>query len=498
MNILIVGNGFDLSHYLPTKYDHFMDVMKAIEEKQTGDKVNDLSIHTVNEWIEEIDKTFEKRKEQSDPNYSMDFDELFSRTRDPDFIKKTKDFYLTEQIQLSAKDVLKLQYRLELNCWYQYFKKHVNDVKTWIDFEQKIESALTLAFKVIKKIHLKFEKYGKIDATIRNLTKTNSDKDDEKIYLSELDMDLLNKLELFILNSDYGKVTVSNFGSIADSRKGFINDNWFHVKGKTEYGFSSEKYISYLNRQLDEFIDIFNQYLELIVSQLESKNQFKIDADDWIFPKIIYSFNYTNTYKRFYQHKKAKTEFLHGSHGQEQNIVLGISDLEDESLKKIKAYGFTKYHQKLFKDTDYLFLDEYKTRISNNEKAIDKLMKQYQRNIDINNDREILMRMKKDIDVLEFNRKLNLYFYIWGHSLDISDKDYIIDLFSLNDDLDRNVRVVVYYFDKNAKFALLNNLLAILGKDKIEHWMKKDWLQFKENPKITPENAITLQDLPKL
>ncbi|HAV3447557.1 TPA: hypothetical protein JIE24_001087, partial [Acinetobacter baumannii] len=24
MNILIVGNGFDLSHYLPTKYDHFM------------------------------------------------------------------------------------------------------------------------------------------------------------------------------------------------------------------------------------------------------------------------------------------------------------------------------------------------------------------------------------------------------------------------------------------------------------------------------------------
>ena len=33
MNILIVGNGFDLSHYLPTKYDHFMDVMQSIEEK---------------------------------------------------------------------------------------------------------------------------------------------------------------------------------------------------------------------------------------------------------------------------------------------------------------------------------------------------------------------------------------------------------------------------------------------------------------------------------
>ena len=31
MNILIVGNGFDLSHYLPTKYDHFMVAMGAIE-----------------------------------------------------------------------------------------------------------------------------------------------------------------------------------------------------------------------------------------------------------------------------------------------------------------------------------------------------------------------------------------------------------------------------------------------------------------------------------
>ncbi len=39
--------------------------------------------------------------------------------------------------------------------------------------------------------------------------------------------------------------------------------------------------------------------------------------------------------------------------------------------------------------------------------------------------------------------------------------------------LDRNVRVTVYYFDKNAKFALPNNLLAILGKDKVEQLDEK-------------------------
>ncbi|HAV3450548.1 TPA: hypothetical protein JIE09_001136, partial [Acinetobacter baumannii] len=39
MNILIVGNGFDLSHYLPTKYDHFMVAMGAIEnwDEQKGE-----------------------------------------------------------------------------------------------------------------------------------------------------------------------------------------------------------------------------------------------------------------------------------------------------------------------------------------------------------------------------------------------------------------------------------------------------------------------------
>ena len=42
MNILIVGNGFDLSHYLPTKYDHFMLVMKAIEKKDLEKPINDV------------------------------------------------------------------------------------------------------------------------------------------------------------------------------------------------------------------------------------------------------------------------------------------------------------------------------------------------------------------------------------------------------------------------------------------------------------------------
>lgn len=92
---------------------------------------------------------------------------------------------------------------------------------------------------------------------------------------------------------------------------------------------------------------------------------------------------------------------------------------------------------------------------------------------------------------MEDQSKLNLNISIWGHSLDLSDQDYIKDLFSLNDDIDRNVRVTVYYFNKPAKFALLNNLLAILEKDKVEEWMKKKWLQFKPNPEIKFNEMIS-------
>lgn len=62
MNILIVGNGFDLSHYLPTKYDHFMDVMGAIEEKDTGGKLNNLEVNSLEKWMQVLDEMFEWKR----------------------------------------------------------------------------------------------------------------------------------------------------------------------------------------------------------------------------------------------------------------------------------------------------------------------------------------------------------------------------------------------------------------------------------------------------
>jgi hypothetical protein len=113
MNILIVGNGFDLAHYLPTKYDHFMGAMQAIEA-----------------W--DITKG------------DMNFDDLFKSfyQKEEWFFSYTKAMYKTDEIKLTVDQINNLKTQLKENVWYQYFSDHVKELKTWIDFETKIEEAL--------------------------------------------------------------------------------------------------------------------------------------------------------------------------------------------------------------------------------------------------------------------------------------------------------------------------------------------------------------------
>jgi hypothetical protein len=479
MNILIVGNGFDLSHYLPTKYDHFMDVMEAIENKNTGEKINNLKSNTLNEWMELLDGMFEKRTDPTSLNFQMKFDELFAETRDPSFIEKTKEFYLTESVEISAKDVLKLQYRLELNCWYQYFKDHVKEVKTWIDFETKIHEALKVVANFLVKLESKLDEHGYFDHRINFYSRGDQN---QQIFLIREHCNLLEKLGIlesgfYIDQTDYDDDGEYTFPiEIGDSVRGDLR---YYIQSKHILNYSgflklnSDSLLSLLQIKLEEFIEIFNLYLELVINQLSQNSMVEINPKEWPYPDKIFSFNYTSTYQRM--HASVEVEYLHGSSGEHQNIVMGISDLEDESLKKIKAYGFTKYQQKLFKNTDYLFLDNYKKTISDSKKRIEGIKEEHKGRIS---------QIDSVLQQLEADSLLNLNFYIWGHSLDVSDRDYILDLFSLNDDIYRNVRVTVYYFNKPAQFALLNNLLAILGKDKVEQWMKNKWLQFKENPEI--------------
>lgn len=462
MNILIVGNGFDLSHYLPTKYDHFMDVMSEIEGKNTGGKVPDLTIHTVKEWMDLLDDMFERKKDEPPLNYQMNFDELFSKTRDPNFIEKTKEFYLTDSILLSAQDVIKAQYRLSLNCWYQYFKNHVEEIKTWIDFEQKIDECLQVVNNLFEINNKNYEKQGWQNLAIRHDRKN----EESFMFLSKKNCEILNFFGL--VQNLHDLEQDADFSQYSDLGASYVINKCYLYSNDANHNLNYQDIIHKLYLELEEFIDIFNFYLIEIVDNFIPVEQLEIVHSDFDFINKIYSFNYTNTYEKFYG-KTKDIEFLHGSSGETQNIVLGISELHAESLKKLKAYGFTKYHQKLLKQTDYLFLDD---------------------------STDLVQEICSSSNYLDSGTPFN--FYIWGHSLDSSDEQYIRELFSFNKGSDQNVRVIILYFNKQANFELLANLLHVLGKEKVETWMKKGWLKFEKNPNIVKLNNIQSVELPKI
>lgn len=401
MNILIVGNGFDLSHYLPTKYEHFISVMQKIEA-----------------W--------------SNTSEDMHFDDLFDK--EDSFFQKTKSIYRTNQISIPSSDVNELNKKLAENIWYKFFSHHLNQIDTWIDFELEFSQALDLVAIFSEKAEKIYRVYEKVE---QRVTSRIPKEEIKYVMFRQNTIKKLCCLGILQQSQDPGK----NTGAI-------INQKYYRNKN-TDLDIDFNLIIRDLDSHLNDFISIFNWYLQQIIQKLEPKNTFKIKRKDFEFDDLlVFSFNYTSTFSHFYS-SIAKIEYVHGVAG--NDLVLGIPDIKNEFLKKFKNYSFTKYHQKLLKDTDYLFLEE-------NPKIKNMLASQSlgQRNIKI---------------------------HIWGHSLAESDENYIHEIFSLNRKGCVECHVVVYFYDNDAPI-LLNNLLAILEKDKVEQWMKKGWLKFEKNPEI--------------
>lgn len=446
MNILIVGNGFDLSHYLPTKYDHFMVAMDAIEnwDELKGD---------------------------------MGFDDLFGFLYEKEsyFFGYTKAMYKTGEIKISIDQIKELKIKLKENIWYQYFGDHVREVKTWIDFELKIQEALRVVFNFFEQLEQLQKTTDFFESVIKH-NKNNADncyivlRKKESYILSILNI-LIGEFYIFKDFEDYPGVYVKK--NIEVER----NANWFEskyelnnkyiseLKSYCEFNFS--KVIFDLQQSLDDFLILFEWYLSLLECLVKHKNFKKLEIMSNSKLSKIYSFNYTKTPEKIYDF--SNIDFLHGA-VESSNMVLGVSNLDSQILEKYNFYGFVKYHQKLMKNTHYNFILE------------DKVVMDV-----IRNARGDFYKDGYDLNII-----------IWGHSLDRSDENYIREVFSFNEKIDEQIKVIIFYFNNSAYFDLLSNLILILGIEKVENWMKKGWLIFEKNPDIAEINDIKPIDLPKM
>lgn len=464
-----MGNGFDLAHYLPTAYVHFMDAMMIIESYE-GDK-------------------------------ELGFDDLFQKylsdecsDRDKEFFRKTKELYKIDDLNLSTETVKDLQEKLKNNGWFQHFKHHLTDVDTWIDFENEIENSLN-KLREIFDINFLWDSIIVFDSNTMNSSEEleyhNIVKDNEIVLSPKFFNEKGNEVDYYwALLIDFGLVrnvymTCENFNIYKKSnqsnyyyepknireistydhenksiryKKEFksITDKFLFKRFRSKYiGFDENKIFKVLTISLEEFIDIFEEYISLVINSFNPKVVF----NSFLQNESVFSFNYSDIFQRFYQNTDSvflhKVNHLHGR-AKDKNIVLGISDLND-NLKKYKVFSFVKTYQKLINNTDYKFLE--------------------------NTELKVVRSVPREIGQLRSKYEV----IIWGHSLDASDAEYIREIFSLNDEKMLNrIAIKVWYHDK--PHTQLANLMHVMGKDIIQEWMKKDWLVFEEAPDIYKEN----------
>ncbi|MBZ9691184.1 MULTISPECIES: AbiH family protein [unclassified Clostridium] len=350
MNILILGNGFDLAHGLPTTYMNFLNAVQAIEKIST-EKDKDERKKKLKEYTEY------KYKDKSKIRIRID-------TKIYEILECISDDLRTRDDKIFT--IIKL---VKYNFWFDYLENQVeksND--TWIDFEKEIK-------EVCKYIEQEKEKKDILqdDLFKEFLQKYNTNNEKKIIKTSQL----IEKLEL----------------------------------------------------DLDKLIITLESYLVFYVNT-QGCNKISEDIYNLSIDKVI-SFNYTNTYQRIYDiyGRKVQYDYIHGRasgdyYKGKSHVVLGFDEyLEGKSRdEEMDFISFKKYYQRVLKGTDNKYIE---------------WIKEIEKNKDESN---------------------NLY--IFGHSLDITDKDVLRKLI-----LHKNMNTTIYYQDDDTKKTRIRNLISVLGYD---------------------------------
>lgn len=366
MNILLIGNGFDLAHGLPTKYTDFLDFVSSmkkliIDYKKTNDNnlhrkdhFNNLSFYIKSR----IYRNFEYAKLDNDYKNHIDlWDEIISN-----------------------------------NIWIEYFLKNRKNIKTnWIDFEKEILFVI-----------------DRLDQFIND------------------NLDIINSV-FFEENVKYDDST-RNLKILLDTYK----NKFWKLTDTTKFNIYS--FITELEKDLEKLIFTLELYISNFINKITVtvySKEIKQLQIDWLI-----SFNYSNTFERVYINLNTinhiECDYVHGkaiSHSkyEDNELVLGINEYlsDEEKNKNIRFIRFKKFFQRIHKNTGCLY-----------KNWIDK----------INNS----------------DNKQTHNLYIFGHSLDDTDRDILRELI-----LNEHIVTTIYYHNKEAYAQQIANLVKVIGQDEL-------------------------------
>lgn len=246
--VLIIGNGFDLYHGLPTRYSDFL----FLAEHWDGfyKRYLESSLHAIGEV-----GTLEIQLEQG---------KLCENSLE-DFIKH-KNLLNGEKIEF-------LNNNLKNNKWIQYFLDVTIEGQNWIDFEEEIDN-------VLKNIHAYFD-------DLPNLKSTT-------IIESHYDNDIINTIKHFKDLMPGIKLGLASMENLSPRQL-----------DKQE-----RELIKALRKELDVLIKCFQYYLSEFVDNIRCKvYSEQVKALDDIY---LLNFNYTYTHERVYGRHRISHHPIHG------------------------------------------------------------------------------------------------------------------------------------------------------------------------------------------
>lgn len=347
-NILLLGNGFDLAHGLPTSYIDFIKFSKYF---------------------------FSCFNQATPKNY---IEKCVAKNVDS-FVSSFLVQMFVENKNESSKQELKLL--LKNNVWYNHFlARDVQIGSTWIDFESEIAIVIQALYRAVTDF----------DSAIQN-------------------WDYLAREYPSILGTKPKKI--QDVLSIKDT---LIVD------------------LKRITRAIELYLaEVINSHPVLIrIPEMQQR----------IYDKVI-CFNYTNTFERLYQiDKKSEIDYLHGkaqtgSSLENNNMILGIDEFVPFGIKTDTDFiEFKKYYQRIWKKTGNLYYKWLKEIRQNNHKS---------------------------------------HIYIFGHSLDETDKDILCPYLCLD-----NADVTIYYHSKQAFGEQIKKLVNLLGEEDLVEKVHEEKIVF--------------------
>ena len=325
MNLLIIGNGFDLAHGLPTRYTDFLIYCRDYDENNPISKSNELN---------------------------------------EEFISFVKD-----------------------NIWLKYFLNStidINSSKTWIDFEKqlaevirnidlanlKIEQAdylnapseITVEFSsnsnsksielFISPICAYDERTRKFVITINGITDTDS-------FIDFVYQQLKKFTRAFEIYCHKINETLIAEPVITSERNEKMEKAKFQMQS---YNHQARNASGYTYRKDDvtrfeKLRDEANKSYTSLSSGVRAIDYLSMSTFD-----CVLSFNYTNTYERLYGSDKTKYCYIHGKAQENRNktdIIFGIDDdlPRGEESNNFKWIRFKKYYQRIIYKTGSEYKD---------------------------------------------------------------------------------------------------------------------------------------------